>query len=213
MNKKSSTGTCELCGKVFGKAAMTRHLTTCGETSPTAKPSLHLFVEGRDAKKYWMHLAVPATTPLERLDAFLRNIWLECCGHLSAFNIAGSSYNSLPDVGETGMRAPVGKLLEPGMAFTYEYDFGSTTELNLKVMGLRGQRAKGNTVELLARNDAPQIVCERCGGLAATRVCPQCMYQGDGWICEACAAEHECGEDYLLPAVNSPRVGVCAYGS
>ena len=118
----------------------------------------------------------------------------------------------MSEEGELGMGGRAGKLLKPGMAFTYEYDFGSTTRLNLKVVGLRGHATKGYTVELLARNDTPQIVCERCGGLAATRVCPQCMYQGDGWICEACAAEHECGEDYLLPVVNSPRVGVCAYG-
>jgi hypothetical protein len=214
MGKQSSTGTCKLCGKGFGKVAMSRHLKTCGEPSPAANPTLHLFVEGRYATHYWMHLAVPAAAPLDRLDAFLRNTWLECCGHLSAFKIAGRNYSSDPmsEEGEVGMGGRAGRLLRPGMAFTYEYDFGSTTELNLKVVGLRDQGAKGNTVELLARNDAPQIVCDQCGSLPATKVCGQCVYQGEGWVCEACGAEHDCGEDYLLPVVNSPRVGVCAYG-
>jgi hypothetical protein len=30
-------------------------------------------------------------------------------------------------------------------------------------------------------------------------------------LCQACAEDHECGEDMQLPVVNSPRVGVCGY--
>jgi len=30
-------------------------------------------------------------------------------------------------------------------------------------------------------------------------------------VCEGCAGEHECGEEMLLPVVNSPRVGMCGY--
>ena len=85
----------------FVKAGMTRHLKTCGEPSPSAKPGLHLLVEGRYAKEYWMHLAVPAASPLERVDAFLRKIWLECCGHLSAFTIAGEKIALVRDGGKT----------------------------------------------------------------------------------------------------------------
>ena len=33
----------------------------------------------------------------------------------------------------------------------------------------------------------------------------------EGWLCQSCADEHECGEDMLLPVVNSPRTGVCGY--
>ncbi len=36
--------------------------------------------------------------------------------------------------------------------------------------------------------------------------------QGDaGWLCDSCAEDHKCGEDMLLPVVNSPRTGVCGY--
>ena len=41
--------------------------------------------------------------------------------------------------------------------------------------------------------------------------CAQCIYEGGGWLCEACAKSHECGEEMLLPVVNSPRVGTWGY--
>src|SRR5471032_2915093 len=70
-------------------------------------------------------------------------------------------------------------------------------------------RIKGRgPVELLARNDAPQIVCDECGSLATAQICSECDSRGEGWLCEACAAKHECGEEMLLPVVNSPRAGV-----
>jgi len=201
---------------------MTRHLKAClpGPKAPVAAPaklspgqSFHLFVEARYSKAYWLHLAVPVDAPLERVDAFLRRIWLECCGHLSAFTIAGASYASeaMQDLGELGMKARLSRLLQPGMAFTYEYDYGSTTALNLKVVGLRDRKTKQGAVELLARNDAPRFVCERCGSQPATQICTECIYKDQGWLCEGCAEDHECGTEMCLPVVNSPRAGVCAY--
>ena len=35
--------------------------------------------------------------------------------------------------------------------------------------------------------------------------------EGEGWVCDECAPKHKCGEDMLLPVVNSPRVGMCGY--
>ncbi len=29
--------------------------------------------------------------------------------------------------------------------------------------------------------------------------------------CDKCIEAHECGEDYVMPIVNSPRTGVCGY--
>lgn len=44
---------------------------------------------------YWMELAVRADTTLRQLDAFLRGMRLECCGHLSEFKIQGTRYSNL----------------------------------------------------------------------------------------------------------------------
>jgi hypothetical protein len=53
----------------------------------------------------------------------------------------------------------------------------------------------------------PCVVC----GQEATQVCTQCIYENEGWLCDACAPEHACGDELCLPVVNSPRVGMCGY--
>ena len=59
-----------------------------------------------------MHVAVPVTAPLSKLDDFLRHTWLECCGHLSAFEIGGKRYASKPMDVEMSMRARSSEVLE-----------------------------------------------------------------------------------------------------
>jgi len=229
MGKLRSMGKCYLCGEIVGQASMTRHLLACcppeasGQSrAPGKQPtgqSFHLLVEGREAKAYWMHVAAPMTAPLSKLDHFLRHTWLECCGHLSAFEIGGNRYASSPmDEDELmdkelNMRARLSQVLEVGMRFFYEYDYGSTTALALKVVALReqGSAKVKSGVQLLARNEAPQVSCHRCGNKPATQVCTECACNGEGWLCDACAVAHECGDEMCLPVVNSPRVGVCGY--
>ena len=217
-----SNGKCSLCGGVFDKAVMTSHLKSCvrkqdvGEASTTQKgakrrPVLHLSVEGRYLPEYWMHLEVPAGATLDTLDRFLRDTWLECCGHMSAFEIKGSRYSVEPmDFDEGGMDVKLEDVLAPGMKFYHAYDFGSTTHLTLKVVAARDGEIKGGQIKMLARNDAPVIPCSRCGA-PAVKVCAECVYSGEGWLCEKCAGAHECGDEMCLPVVNSPRVGVCGY--
>ncbi|HYU76674.1 MAG TPA: hypothetical protein VEL31_28735, partial [Ktedonobacteraceae bacterium] len=194
-------------------------------TSPTSTPSLPksqkgkgflLLVEGYRMPEYWMYLEAPAQATLGDLDKLLRNTWLECCGHLSAFEIAGVSYSSDAEMasgwgsGDKSMKIKLDKALEPGMKFSHEYDFGTTTELSLKVFSERESEVKGKSIRILARNEAPVILCQSCGK-PATEVCSQCVYDGEGWLCEECAEDHECGEEMFLPVVNSPRVGMCGY--
>ncbi|MBI4876725.1 MAG: hypothetical protein HY822_18980 [Acidobacteria bacterium] len=204
---------------------MTRHLNTCisaGRQPPAVSspgkrlpiPVFHLFVEARYDKAYWMHLAVPMEAHLGIVDAFLRQIWLECCGHLSAFTIQGRRYASAPmaDFQESGMGVRLSRLLQPGMVFSYEYDYGSTTALSLKVLAVRARATDRGAVELLARNDAPMAACDQCGSQPATMVCTECASEDQGgWLCEPCADGHDCGTEMCLPVVNSPRVGVCGY--
>jgi hypothetical protein len=66
------------------------------------------------------------------------------------------------------------------------------------------------TLDQFLRNTPPLILCNVCGK-PATEVCAQCIYDGEGWLCDDCAVEHEGGEEMLLPVVNSSRVGMCAY--
>jgi hypothetical protein len=145
-----------------------------------------------------MHLAARADAKLSNLDAFLRAAWLECCGHLSEFKLARRG-------DELGMQTRLGNLLRPGMSFFYAYDFGSTTELTLRVVAEMADMPEGKPVQLLALNDAPSYDCSVCDKPA------QVVDSGAGQLfCKACASEHA-DEDMLLPLVNSPRTGVCGY--
>jgi hypothetical protein len=98
----------------------------------------------------------------------------------------------------------------PGMTCTYAYDFGTTTELTLRVVGERLGPRQRQAVQVLARNTPPVVTCVACG-TAATQVCTQCIYNDEGWLCDACAPAHACGAGLCLPVVNSPRVGRCGY--
>src|SRR6266581_8373903 len=103
--KEVSKGICSFCKGEFEKAKMTQHLRYCKQRAAEAESTtesqktklFHIVVEGRYNPQYWMHLEMPASDALADLDGFLRDIWLECCGHLSEFTIGGTSYSSEPE--------------------------------------------------------------------------------------------------------------------
>lgn len=219
MARATTNGTCRICSAQLSKSGMTKHLKGCREKHPgfprdaadgnaAIDDVFHILAEGWDDPDYWIHLEVPVRQTFRELDAFLRRLWLECCGHMSMFEVGGEQV-------APGSRQ-LARLLAPGITFSYDYDMGSTTSLRLKVLDVRTvaipvvkRRKVGSSVLLLARNEPPKILCQ-CGELA-TKVCTNCLWDGEGWLCSSCAADHECGEEMLLPVVNSPRVGVCAY--
>jgi hypothetical protein len=99
-----------------------------------------------------------------------------------------------------------------GEGFEYEYDFGSTTSLDLEVTGERSGRSGRSAVRLLARNAPPISACAVCGE-PATLVCAFCLQESaDAFVCTKHRRQHQCGEEEaFLPVVNSPRMGVCGY--
>jgi hypothetical protein len=162
---------------------------------------LLLRVEARGLPTFWLDIAVKRDAKLKDVDRFLRRTWLECCGHLSEF-FTGTHR-------KVSMNTKVSETLGPGDRLGYVYDFGSSTELVVRVLGGANAPSK-SAIRLTARNEAPTWPCDACGK-AATAVCPQCWYEGKGFCCATHATRHDCGEDMLLPVVNSPRMGVCGY--
>ena len=219
MTRQSSKGTCTFCYRDLSKASMTRHLESCEQRTATqgeresrqkAKKikAFHLIVEGYRLPMYWMHLEVAAGTTLSTLDRFLRATWLECCWHLSVFEIGGVRYSVDAgmykwDTGGKSMQVRLENVQKPGQTCSYEYDFGSTTELLVKVIAELEVQIKGRTIQILARNSAPIIPCDGCGE-PATSLCTQCIYEDKGCLCDVCAKNHACSEELLLPLVNSP---------
>jgi hypothetical protein len=200
---------------------MAHHLAKCPQRQTSKEETgngqkekfFQISVQGRYAPEYWMHLEVAADAKLKDLDSFLRDIWLECCGHLSGFVIGERNYvSSMVDAayGDKTMDVKIGSVLRLGTNFIHEYDYGTTTTLALRVVSERKGEPKDEQIEIMARNEPPKIACSVCGK-PATQVCSNCIYDGKGWLCDKCAKSHKCEEEMLLPVVNSPRVGMCAY--
>lgn len=218
-------GKCKYCGKEYTFSYMNKHLSVCEarqEKLAEEKGSkecgyFELAVYGKYNRDYWLFIEVKETVTLEDIDQFLRDIWVECCGHLSAFDIDGTSYElALENDLYWGravkrMNCKLGSVLRKGMTFGYEYDFGSTTELMITVVNYRIGVARKEKLLILSRNNPIEILCDECGKKPAVYICTECFYDGNGFLCEDCAKTHECGEDMLLDVCNSPRMGVCGY--
>jgi len=211
---------------------MTRHLKACAAYHAALSPAgqararparlFHLFVEGTYAPEFWLHLDVRATATLAGLDDFLRDLWLECCGHMSAFQVENRYFER--DTGgidgmwldffgrpapPESMRARLDAVLRPGTKFSHVYDFGSSTHLGLKVIDEHeGIMPSNTTIQILARNLLPDLPCAVCGQPAAW------LDTFDDWklYCAQCAEEIDPDDqEGFLPVVNSPRMGVCGY--
>ncbi|SHK22928.1 hypothetical protein SAMN02745975_03909 [Geosporobacter subterraneus DSM 17957] len=218
--KKTNEGIkCNYCGEVFGKVAIKRHLEKCKIREEKNQPGEEVYywiqVQGYYQKEYCMYLDVSANASLKDLDQFLRDKWLECCGHLSMFKIDGEVYDSDPDPDAMfgsikSMKVKLKDVLYEGLEFIHEYDFGSTTVLKLKVLSKRTGAKRKEKVVLMARNLPPAFACVECGR-PATQLCSCCIYEDYAFYCDECGEEHECGEDMMLSVVNSPRMGVCGY--
>ncbi len=269
-NTIPNLGICTLCGGTYGKSVMSNHLRQCIVKSTSAqsiKPgsytrynadNQHIIHVGiRDAGpysgqygEYWLHLAIQTNTQLYVLDRFLRDLWLECCGHLSHFAIGRLFFissgpwelerrlgledlteenditdleallfdNRRPDpwdyrrldipwpaFDELSMDFPIGIVTRPKLKLTYEYDFGSTTRLEVRCMSMY-RHATEEEITLLARNNPPGLRCTTCGTV------PQWIYpaslEPEAAYCDVCAK----GRKDLAPVINSPRNGVCGYG-
>ncbi len=208
-------GICICCKKNFAMNTIARHLSSCEDRKKANNEEIgneRIFLIKSSVGPFWVYFEVNASDTLENIDNFLRYLWLECCGHLSAFHIDGVTYVSSPDesYGDRSMNVSIAKVLAPGINFSHEYDFGTTTELGLKCLSQRiGKKLK--KIKILARNKMPDFKC-KCGQ-PAKEICTECLWENEleAMLCKKCAKEHECDEEMFLPVVNSPRTGMCGY--
>ena len=217
--KPENPGTCAYCGEVITKRGVRKHMQNCPTrqealaTSAAAKHQRqetlwHLRVQDAYNKDFWIDLEMVGSASLETLDRYLRAIWLECCGHLSKFTIGGWSGM---DVGKARKADAV---FEPGLVLRHLYDFGTTSETDIKVVEARqGKATSKHPIALLARNQMPKAVCQECGE-PAKWLCIECLYEEEetGHLCDEhvkAHPHHNYGEPMLL--LNSPRTGMCGY--
>ena len=216
--RKQSTGACAFCGREMSRSGLSKHLASCAkrqkanaaasQQSGTTSTLYHLLVADAYSSDFWLHLEMNGAAKLQDLDRYLRAIWLECCGHLSQFSIGGWRGK------EIAMSRKIEKVFAPGIELTHIYDFGTSSETKVKMVGIRqGAPLTGKPVYLLARNNLPAAECAVCGAPAGW-YCADCLVEQGEWInlCETHCADHE-HDDYggPSPLINSPRLGMCGY--
>jgi hypothetical protein len=204
--------------RALSKRQILRHLSKCAYFEGKNVAAVVQIRVDAPGTPFWLDVDIKTNSTLRQLDDFLRNIWLECCGHLSSFEIGHRRYVVImsddffgPEPDERSMNTRLSASLPPvGSLFSYEYDFGSTTYLRLKIVAHRQAPSRRESVRLLARNDDPVWPCAVCQQ-PASALCAYCINADDAFFCEAHVEDHDCGEEAMLPVVNSPRMGVCGY--
>jgi len=116
----------------------------------------------------------------------------------------------LEAVEDRSMDVSLERVLKVGQKFSYVYDYGSSTYINLRVIAEREGivQNKKKPVQLLARNTAPEFPCVVCGK-PGTAVAMGYFTDSiaDSVFCTECANKQD-REGEMLPIINSPRAGV-----
>jgi len=116
----------------------------------------------------------------------------------------------LEAVEDRSMDVSLERVLKVGQKFSYVYDYGSSTYINLRVIAEREGivQNKKKPVQLLARNTAPTFPCVVCGKPGTTVAMGYFTDSiADSVFCTECANKRG-GEGEMLPIINSPRAGV-----
>ena len=205
----SSEGKCLYCNQIFTQKEIEKHLAKhLAEmekiaTNGKAIDFCHIVAESNEM---FLHLLVKNSTTCRDLDDYLKEIWVECCDHMSAFTLKNN---------ELAMSKKVQMVFEPKVKLQYSYDFGSTTRFSIKCLKYYKLDLKAKII-LLSRNEPLKLICSICNAKPAINICTTCIYEKYAFYCEECSVEHakECSdfEDYsCMPVVNSPRMGICVY--
>ena len=213
-----SKGRCAYCGQETTKSGMTKHLSACPQRRAAIEQAdgkkgasetlYHLRIQAANQSEFWLDLEMRGSAKLADLDHYLRAIWLECCDHLSQFSM-GKRWGE-----EISQNLKAKAIFAPGVELTHIYDFGTTSQTQIKVVGTReGKPTTQHPIALMARNLMPEAKCIECGQPAAW-LCMECLIEEDKWgtLCDQHAQKHphdNYGEP--IPLVNSPRLGMCGY--
>lgn len=202
---------CTVCKKHFSTSGLQRHVGTCIKKNiadENVTTTLYQFkIYDKYMPDFFLHVLVSKKAKLFHLDRFLREIWLECCGHMSGFRANREEI----DMGE-----PI-EVLSEYKKVDYTYDYGSSTDLVIEFK----KEYKGKQdyyIKLLARNSEFKEKCHRCHKKSAKFICTECVHNREALFCKSCVKKHtkeyHDGEEYMISNfVNSPRTGVCAYGA
>jgi hypothetical protein len=211
-------GKCAFCGEEVTRGGAPKHLRGCAARQAAAEAAarggkvkteglLHLRLQDKYREEYWLDVEMRSSGTFAELDAYLRAIWLDCCGHPSRFSVGGWKGEDIR------MDSRLGRVFEPGVTLVHTYDFGSSSYTFVRHASSRlGAPLSEHPVALLARNLPPAWECAECGK-PAEFLCMHCVVDGNAWtpLCPEHVKKKPHDKRDPAPLVNSPRVGVCAY--
>jgi len=207
-------GHCLLCKEEVSKRTIKTHMMKKHQVQNGVSRAL-ILVDTPYPSPYYLMLSVDPEATLQDIDTVLRRVWLECCGHLSSFIIDDEEIEmtwedllATKKGGKPSKKNSLRSILTPGTSFEYIYDYGSTTELRLRVQDIMNMNNSGKAVDVLGMNDRPAWKCSECGEPASWHYTEE---EDDTVLCGECAENPDLDECYLLPITNSPRTGICAY--
>ena len=216
---KMTKAKCQFCNEDFTTISMAKHLSSCPKHLESIKkaesgrfePETLYYVRAFEpyAKDFWLDLEIKGSAKMKDLDHYLREIWLECCGHLSEFSAGGWGSAKI------AMTKKISEVFDKYAEITHIYDFGSESQTAVKFISKRqGKPLTKHPISLMARNLTPEVECRECQE-SAKWLCVECLYETDdgGLVCQNHFEDHESHDGYgdVLELVNSPRMGVCGY--
>ncbi len=193
-------GVCRICEKEYAASSLLRHIKThlTKETAPKQNDT-HFLIRA-NAGHHYMYILAPLKSHLYDLDHFLRNYWMECCGHLSSFMV---------DREEIDMDQMMRKIFYDGFKCEYVYDWGSSTYVDIEIKGAYALPNAPKELSILVRNNPPDALCGQCEKKQATILVMEDYYNGKNpFYCADC---HDEDTEYYHRVTNSPRMGVCGY--
>jgi len=220
VRRVASKGNCYLCKREFAKGSVKSHLLKCNNMGVGDTNYFMIKVEDFYNTDYWFYIQARDNASLRDLDNFLRDIWLECCQHLSSFSIKSKTYTSFiddqnymsDDYFDEIENYSLNDVLTKGIVFKHIYDYGSSTHLKLTVVESYSGISTLASITLLARNIMEDYKCVKCGETAIYLVVDN-DWDKETTLCVKCSEIYadENDESYLCNITNSPRIGVCGY--
>lgn len=204
----SSRGHCFKCGAELGRRAMLNHVRK--ERAEFGNDEKCTILEiSSYSKSFWMVIEAAEDAKLADLDVFLRDVWMECCGHCSMF--VPKSNNPWRET-EFNIFKAISSFPEDS-ELMYIYDFGSTSAAEIKVIGTFSREKCKGSIRLLSRNCPVRPRCEKCG-VDADLVLWDGIDESDySALCKDCGRPFK-SRGYrgkYAPFANSPRMGICGY--
>lgn len=192
---------CEYCHKKFGCRIILDHYGDCLKNVYKDKSGylIKLVSHGIREDVYFIYARLGLNCKFKDLDKFLKEVWCECCEHMSEFNLFKNKVGLIGEIKKTEKFSKY----KVGDRFEYEYDMGNATTVYLEILDILSGNEENKEIEILKRNEQPKIICNNCDN--------ESKYydkENDEFVCEKCAqVEEEC----RFNVVNSPRTGVCGY--